>query len=56
MYRGYQCIYSIIENAGKDFDVVNSDKYEKFLESPVPAGTSHVCFHIYSEKNALIIY
>ena len=44
MYRGYQCIYSIIANAGKDFDVVNSDKYEKFLESPVPAGTIHVCF------------
>ena len=51
MYRGYQCIYSIIENTGKDFDVVNSDKYKNFIASVVPAGTSHVCFsYIFGRK------
>ena len=51
MYRGYQCIYSIIETTEKDFDVVNSDKYKKFIEAPVPAGTSHVCFsYIFGRK------
>ena len=44
MYRGYQCIYSIIETTEKDFDVVNSDKYKKFIASTVPSGTNHVCF------------
>ena len=44
MYRGYQCIYSIIKTTEKDFDVVNSDSYKKFIASTIPDGTSHVCF------------
>ncbi len=44
MYRGYQCIYRIIENVKSDYDVVNSDRYKKFIASVVPDGASHVCF------------
>ena len=39
MYRGYQCIYSIIETTEKDFDVVNSDKY-KIEDGVVEFGKS----------------
>ena len=51
MYRGYQCIYSIIETTEKDFDVVNSNSYKTFIASTVPSGTSHVCFsNIFGRK------
>jgi len=51
MYRGYQCIYSIIKTTKKDFDVVNSDSYKKFIAFPVPSGTDHVCFsNIFGRK------
>ncbi len=58
MYRGYQCIYSIIKTTEKDFDVVNSDSYKTFIASTVPDGTSHVCFsNIFGRKcfNYLLI-